>query len=307
MFSHCCAAGMTELEKIMTAHILSGKLLSIEIEQQLCTKVAAHVAAGHRAPQLAVILVGDHPASSVYVRHKQTMCQKIGIISKKYDLLESATEEEILNLITQLNHDSHTDGILVQMPLPSHIKKEKVMEIIEQIDPKKDVDGFHPYNLGRLAQGHPLLRPCTPYGIIMLLKYYNISLAGLDAVIVGASNIVGRPMALELLIAGATVTICHSKTNNIQHHIQQADLLISATGRQGIIHSEWIKKGAVVIDVGIHRLENNKLCGDLDFDSAVERASYITPVPGGVGPMTVAMLMENTYKAYLDLWGENKP
>lgn len=288
----------------MTAHILSGKLLSIEIEQQLRIKVATHIAAGHRAPQLAVILVGDHPASSVYVRHKQAMCQKIGIISKKYDLLESATEEEISNLITQLNHDSHTDGILVQMPLPQHIQKEK---IIEKIDPKKDVDGFHPYNLGRLAQSHPLLRPCTPYGIIQLLHYYDISLTGLHAVIIGASNIVGRPMALELLLAGTTVTICHSKTNNIQHHIQQADLLISATGKQGIIHSEWIKKGAIVIDVGIHRLENNKLCGDLDFESAAERASYITPVPGGVGPMTVAMLMENTYKAYLDLLGENKP
>jgi len=287
----------------MTAQILSGKSLSIEIEEKLRTKIAAHIAAGHRAPQLAVILAGNHPASEIYIRHKQKACEKIGIISKKYALSDNTTEEQILNLISTLNHNIHTDGILVQMPLPAHIEKQK---IIEQIDPKKDVDGFHPYNFGKLAQGNPLLRPCTPYGIIKLLEYYNISLTGLDVVIAGASNLVGRPMALELLLKGATVTVCHSRTTNIKNHVQQADIFISAMGKRSIIDSLWIKKGAIVIDAGIHRLDNNTLCGDLDFDSARERASYITPVPGGVGPMTVAMLMENTYKAFLDLMGENK-
>lgn len=286
--------------KKLTAQILSGKSVSIEIERKLQISIAEHIAIGRRAPQLAVILIGNHPASEIYIRHKQKSCQKIGIISQKYHLPDDSTAEKILDLITQLNHDKNTDGILLQMPLPGHIQKTKIMEIIEHIDPKKDVDGFHPYNLGRLAQGHPLLRPCTPYGIIKLLEHYQINLRGLHAVVAGASNLVGRPMALELLLKGTTVTICHSKTHNIKNHIQQADLLISAMGKRNIIDSAWIKKEAVVIDVGIHHLENNRICGDLDFDSASERAEFITPVPGGVGPMTVAMLMENTYQAFLE-------
>jgi methylenetetrahydrofolate dehydrogenase (NADP+)/methenyltetrahydrofolate cyclohydrolase len=284
----------------MTAQILSGKHLAAEIEQALKAKIAVQTSLGHRAPKLAVVLVGENSASQIYVRRKQEMCQRIGIISTKHHLPEAVSEKELLDLIQQLNHDTHTDGILVQMPLPEHLQRENIKEkIIEQINPHKDVDGFHPYNLGRLAQGHPLLRPCTPYGIIRLLQHNNIAIKSLEAVVVGASTIVGRPLALELLLAGATVTICHSKTRNLKKHINSAELLISATGRRNLIPSNWIKKDSIIIDVGIHRLDDGTLCGDLDFESASQQASYITPVPGGVGPMTVAMLMENTYRAYL--------
>jgi methylenetetrahydrofolate dehydrogenase (NADP+)/methenyltetrahydrofolate cyclohydrolase len=289
----------------MTTQILSGNRLSAEIAQILKTKVAAQTAQGRRPPQLAVVLVGEDPASRIYVRRKQEVSQQIGITSTKYHLPETADTHEVLDLIQTLNQDINTDGILVQMPLPAHLQNENIKEkIIEHIHPRKDVDGFHPYNLGRLAQGYPLLRPCTPYGIIKLLQYYEISLKGLHAVVVGASTIVGRPLALELLLAGATVTICHSKTVDLKKHIQAASLLISATGRRNLIAGEWIKKDAIVVDVGIHRLDNGTLCGDMDFESAAEHASYITPVPGGVGPMTVAMLMENTWQAYLSFQEE---
>jgi methylenetetrahydrofolate dehydrogenase (NADP+)/methenyltetrahydrofolate cyclohydrolase len=276
----------------MTAQLLSGKLLAQQIEKELREKISQN----QHSPRLDVILIGEHAPSQLYVRHKQEMCKRIGITSKTHHLSEDISEKELINIIDQLNKDKNINGILVQLPLPKHINKEN---IIENISPLKDVDGFHPYNFGKLAQGNPLLRPCTSYGIIRLLNNYHIKLKGLHTVIVGASNIVGRPMSLELLMADCTVTICHSKTVLLEKHVSEADLLISATGKHQVIPSEWIKKGAVVVDVGIHRNADGTVCGDLDFKSASQKASFITPVPGGVGPMTVAILMENTYKAFL--------
>jgi methylenetetrahydrofolate dehydrogenase (NADP+)/methenyltetrahydrofolate cyclohydrolase len=279
----------------MTTQLLDGTAVAQQIMFTIKQSIQQQSANGKRAPGLAVILMGNDAASQIYVTRKREACQKIGIKSYAYDLPEDTSEEKLLQLINTLNHDNSIDGILVQLPLPKHIT---VDVIIENILPNKDVDGFHPYNLGRLAQRRPLLRPCTPYGIIYLLQHYQINLMGLHAVIVGASNIVGRPLALELLNAGATVTICHSKTQHLDQIINQADIFISAIGRRHIIQSEWIKAGAIIIDVGIHR-ENNKVVGDLDFASLKDKASWITPVPGGVGPMTVAMLMQNTYSASL--------
>ena len=278
----------------MTAQIISGTQLASQIKSNVAQQISQYVAQGKRAPGLAVILVGADPASQVYVGSKRKSCAEIGIVSKSYDLPETTTEQALLELIEELNQDAEVDGILVQLPLPKHIDSTKV---IEQISPEKDVDGFHPYNVGRLCQRIPTLRACTPYGVMKLLETTGISFYGKHAVIVGASNIVGRPMALELLLAGCTVTVTHRFTEDLASHIRQADILVVAVGKPKFIKGEWIKEGAVVVDVGINRLEG-KLVGDVEFAVAAQRASYITPVPGGVGPMTVAMLMQNTLSAY---------
>ncbi len=278
----------------MTAQIINGKAIAEDLLNSIKAKVTARVHAGKRAPCLAVVLIGADPASAIYVRNKRLACEKVGIKSIAYDLPTSTTQAELFALIDHLNTDSTTDGILVQSPLPSHIDEDL---LIERISPNKDVDGFHPYNIGKLAVRQPALRSCTPFGVIKLLQAYNIELMGLDAVIVGVSNHVGRPMALELLLAGCTITSCHRHTKDLAGHIKKADLLVSAVGKYGIIKGEWIKQGAIVVDIGINRLADGKITGDVEFDIAKERAAYITPVPGGVGPMTVATLMENTLLA----------
>ncbi|CDG00503.1 bifunctional methylenetetrahydrofolate dehydrogenase/methenyltetrahydrofolate cyclohydrolase FolD [Avibacterium paragallinarum] len=278
----------------MTAKIISGVELSKNIKCEITRKIQQYLRQGKRAPGLAVILVGSDPASQIYVESKRKNCEELGMYSKSYDLPQNTTENELLNLIDELNHDPLIDGILVQLPLPEHINSTSV---IERISPDKDVDGFHPYNVGRLCQRIPTLRACTPYGIIKLLESTKIDFYGKHAVIVGASNIVGRPMALELLLAGCTVTVTHRFTRDLEFHIKQADILIVAVGKPQFIPGDWIKEGAIVIDVGINRIDG-KLVGDIEFEKAKNKASYITPVPGGVGPMTVAMLMFNTLYAY---------
>lgn len=279
----------------MTARIISGTELSKNIKANIATKIAGHITQGKRAPGLAVILVGENPASQVYVGSKRRSCEEIGIFSKSYDLSETTSESELLSLIDELNHDNAIDGILVQLPLPKQIDSTKV---IEAIAPHKDVDGFHPYNVGRLCQRIPTLRSCTPYGVMKLLETTGVNLYGKHAVIVGASNIVGRPMALELLLGGCTVTVTHRFTQDLESHVRQADILVVAVGKPEFISGKWIKEGAIVIDVGINRGADGKLKGDVAFAAAAERADFITPVPGGVGPMTVAMLMQNTLQAY---------
>lgn len=279
----------------MTAKLISGTAVAAKIKANVSAQIQHHLAQGMRAPGLAVVLVGANPASQVYVGSKRKTCEEIGIHSKSYDLPQETSEAELLALIEKLNADESIDGILVQLPLPAQIDSTKV---IETIRPDKDVDGFHPYNVGRLCQRIPTLRACTPYGVMKLLEESQLDLLGKHAVIVGASNIVGRPMALELLLAGCTVTVTHRFTQDLPSHISQADILIVAVGKPQFIKGEWIKPNAVVIDVGINRLEGGKLVGDVEFDVAAEKAGYITPVPGGVGPMTVAMLMQNTLQAY---------
>lgn len=278
----------------MSAQIIDGKTIAAQIKQEIGSRITERLAAGHRAPGLAVVLVGDNPASQVYVNNKRKSCEALGFVSRAYDLPADTSEQALLELIDELNTDDVIDGILVQLPLPEHIDNDLV---IERISPDKDVDGFHPYNIGHLAQKNPLLRPCTPYGVMKMLEHCNIDPCGMDAVIVGASNIVGRPMMMELLLARATTTVCHSKTHNLAEKVAQADLVVAAVGIPEFVKGEWIKPGAVVIDVGINRLDNGKLCGDVEFDKASERASWITPVPGGVGQMTVAMLLANTLQA----------
>lgn len=278
----------------MTAQNIDGKAIAQTIRTQLKDKVTARKEAGQRVPGLAVILVGADPASQVYVGSKRKACEEVGFISRSYDLDTSTSEEALLSLIDECNNDPTIDGILVQLPLPEHIEESKV---IERIRPDKDVDGFHPYNVGRLAQRSPVLRSCTPMGIMTLLKSTEVDTYGLDALVVGASNIVGRPMALELLLAGCTTTICHRFTRNLEDKVRRADLVVVAVGKPGFIPGDWIKPGAVVIDVGINRLENGQLVGDVEFDVAAQHASFITPVPGGVGPMTIASLLENTLYA----------
>ena len=275
----------------MTAQIINGKNISQQVRQNVAEEVATRTAQGLRAPGLAVILVGADPASQVYVGSKRRACEEVGFVSKSYDLESDTSQDALLALIDELNADTTIDGILVQLPLPEHIDSTIVLE---HIRPDKDVDGFHPYNVGRLSQRIPALRPCTPKGIITLLESTGVGLHGLNAVVVGASNIVGRPMTLELLLAGCTTTTCHRFTNDLEEHVRRADLVVVAVGRPNFIPGEWIKKGAMVIDVGINRLENGKLVGDVGFEVAKENASFITPVPGGVGPMTVASLIENT-------------
>lgn len=282
----------------MTAQLIDGKAAAAAIRDSISEKVAARKAAGKRAPGLAVILVGNDPASEVYVAHKRRDCEQVGIVSKAYDLPATTSQQELLLLIDDLNSDTSVDGILVQLPLPKGLHAE---EILERIDPTKDVDGFHPFNVGRLAQRIPLLRPCTPAGIVDLLEGTGEEIRGKHAVIVGASNIVGRPMGLELLLKGCTVTTCHRFTQDLAQYVRQADIVVVAVGKPGIVHGEWIKPGATVIDVGINRLDSGKLIGDVDFDAAAERAAFITPVPGGVGPMTRAKLLENTLFACEEL------
>jgi methylenetetrahydrofolate dehydrogenase (NADP+)/methenyltetrahydrofolate cyclohydrolase len=279
-----------------TATVIDGKAIASEIRSEVRVATDRLAAKGLRRPGLAVVLVGDNPASQVYVRNKRLACDECGIVSKSHDLPQSTTETELRTLIEQLNADEAVDGILVQVPLPDHIDER---HIIEAIDPAKDVDGFHPFNVGRLMQRHPLIRPCTPYGVVRLLEKSGISAKGKHCVVVGASNIVGRPMALELLLSGATVTVCHRFTQDLEQFVAMADILIVAVGKPGIVRGEWIKPGAVVVDVGINRLPSGKLVGDVEFEVAKQRASHITPVPGGVGPMTVAILMKNTLESAL--------
>jgi len=275
----------------MTASILDGKHVAAQITAELGHSVNEMLKHNKPAPCLAVIRVGEDAASMVYVHNKVKACQSIGIKSIAYELPESTSHEALIALIQELNETIAVNGILVQLPLPKHIHTPTVIETIE-VD--KDVDGFHPYNLGRLAQGNPTLRPCTPYGIMQLLQHYQLSPKGLRAVVVGASNIVGRPMAFELLYAQATVTICHSATQSLENHVREADILVSATGRAGVINTEWLQKNQIVIDVGIHRQANGRLRGDIDTLAAKERVAWITPVPGGVGPMTICTLLKNT-------------
>ena len=278
----------------MTAQIINGKAIAENLLQDIKQRVEARVQSGKRAPCLAVILVGADPASAIYVRNKRMACDKVGVRSIAYDLPAETTEAALMDLVDELNTEPTVDGILVQSPLPKHINEEN---LIERISADKDVDGFHPYNIGRLAVRQPTLRSCTPYGVIRMLKTSGIDLMGLDAVVVGVSNHVGRPMALELLLAGCTVTSCHRHTKDLGDKIRHADLIVAAAGKPGLVQGNWIKPGAIVVDIGINRLPDGKITGDVEFDIAKERASYITPVPGGVGPMTVATLMENTLLA----------
>ncbi|GAB3381379.1 bifunctional methylenetetrahydrofolate dehydrogenase/methenyltetrahydrofolate cyclohydrolase [Azotobacter armeniacus] len=278
----------------MTAKLIDGKAIAASLRQQIAQRVAERRQQDLHAPGLAVILVGTDPASQVYVSHKRKDCEEVGFHSQAYDLPASTSQDELLSLIDRLNENSAIDGILVQLPLPKHLDASL---LLERIRPDKDVDGFHPYNIGRLAQRMPLLRPCTPKGIITLLQSTGADLYGLDATVVGASNIVGRPMALELLLAGCTVTVTHRFTRNLAEHVGRADLVVVAAGKPGLVKGEWIKPGAIVIDVGINRLDDGRLVGDVEFSAAAERAGWITPVPGGVGPMTRACLLENTLYA----------
>ena len=278
----------------MSARIIDGKTIAQTIRSEVAEKVKQRIKIGKRAPGLAVILVGDNPASQIYVASKRKACDEVGFISRSYDLPDTTSEAELLNLIDTLNEYKTIYGILVQLPLPAGIDNVKVLE---RIHPDKDVDGFHPYNIGRLCQRAPKLRPCTPRGIVTLLERCNIPMNGLNAVIIGASNIVGRPMSLELLLAGCTTTVTHRFTKDLRFHVEHADLVVVAVGKPNFIPGEWIKPGAIVIDVGINRLENGKVVGDVDFAQASQRAGWISPVPGGVGPMTVATLIQNTLQA----------
>ena len=275
----------------MAAQLIDGKTISEALLTRVKAGVDARLAAGRRAPALAVVLVGNNPASEIYVRNKKRSCEKVGVRSVAFDLPASTTQAELLAIVDQVNADPDIDGILVQLPLPAHIDADAV---IERIDPKKDVDGFHPYNIGRLALKMPLLRPCTPRGVMTMLEMSGIDPKGKHAVIIGASNIVGRPMALELLLARATVTVCHSATADLAAEVRRADIVVAAVGKPGFVPGDWIKEGAVVVDVGINRLPDGKVVGDVDFAAASARASWITPVPGGVGLMTVATLLQNT-------------
>jgi methylenetetrahydrofolate dehydrogenase (NADP+) / methenyltetrahydrofolate cyclohydrolase len=285
----------------MSATILDGKALSERmrtgIRQDIDTLAAKH----GRRPGLAVILVGNDPASEIYVRNKKNACQAVGIESFSYEEPDTITQQHLLGMVGELNRNPLVDGILVQLPLPAHIDPESV---IEAIKPDKDVDGFHPYNIGRLAARIPAMRSCTPYGCMKLLEETGLDLYGKEAVVVGASNHVGRPMALELLLAGCTVTVTHRFTADLESHVRRADIVVAAAGKKELVKGEWIRSGAVVIDIGMHRDEAGKLCGDVEFAAAAERAGWITPVPGGVGPMTITMLLANTVDAFRQHMGE---
>lgn len=281
------------------ALLIDGNLVSAHVREELAKEVAAFTAAGHRRPGLAVVLIGENPASKVYVKNKVLACKKTGIESFQYELPATVTADKVLALINELNERPDVDGILVQLPLPAGLPTE---EILDAVSPEKDADGLHPLNMGRLLSGRTGLRPCTPQGIMVLLDHYKVPLAGANAVVIGRSNLVGKPIAIMLQERNCTVTMCHSKTNNLKEICSQADLLVVAAGRQELITADYIKKGATVIDVGIHKVETapekSRLCGDVLFDEARATASHITPVPGGVGPMTVAMLLANTVAAY---------
>lgn len=278
----------------MSAQLLDGRAIAATIRGEIAAEIKTRLAKQLRAPCIAVILVGDDPASAIYVRNKHNACFDVGMRSLKHTLPADVSEKVLLDLIHTLNQDDSVDGILLQLPLPEHIDAE---QILEAISPHKDVDGFHPYNLGRLAQRRPALRPCTPYGIIELLKFTGETYKNRHAVVVGASNIVGRPMALELLLAGSTITICHRFTQDLATYVKDADILVSAVGKPNLIQGKWIKPGSTVIDVGMNRLADGSLTGDIEFAEAQKRAAWITPVPGGVGPMTIAMLLKNTLQA----------
>ncbi len=278
----------------MTARLIDGKARAERLTAEVRAAVAARVAAGKPAPGLAVVMVGADPASQIYVRNKRKTTEAVGMRSFAHDLAAETTEAELLTLVDRLNDDPAVSGILVQLPLPKQIADERVTE---RIDPRKDVDGFHPYNIGRLVLKRPLLRPCTPFGCMTLLKETGEALEGKHAVVIGQSNIVGRPMALELLMERCTVTICHSRTRDLPGLVRQADIVVAGVGKANFVQGDWIKPGAIVIDVGINRGGDGKLCGDVDFAAARERAAWITPVPGGVGPMTIATLLANTLRA----------
>jgi len=285
----------------MTARTLDGKAVSTRMRKGMREEVAQLTERHGRAPGLAVILVGENHASQVYVRNKKKACSDAGIVSFSHELDESTSQQHLLGLIAELNANPLVDGILVQLPLPEHIDPETV---IEAIDPGKDVDGFHPYNIGRLAARIPALRPCTPFGCMKLLEETGADLYGMEAVIVGASNIVGRPMGLELLLAGCTVTTAHRFSRNLEAHVRRADIVVAAAGKPGLVKGEWVKPGAIVLDVGITRGEDGKLVGDIEYEEAAKNAGWITPVPGGVGPMTITMLLFNTMAAFRIHMGE---
>lgn len=287
----------------MNAQLIDGKKIAKQVRNNVASYVDTLKEANKRLPGLAVVLVGKNPASQVYVANKTKACAEVGLVSKEFSLPANTTQEDLLSLVDELNNDTEIDGILVQLPLPAGLHAD---EVLERIHPKKDVDGFHPYNIGRLAQRMPALRPCTPKGIMTMIESTKRTIKGLDAVIVGASNIVGRPMGLELLLAGCTVTTCHKFTKNLRKHVERADLLVVAVGKPHFIPGDWVKPGAIVIDVGINRLEDGSLTGDVDYELAKERADWITPVPGGVGPMTVASLIENTLEAYVEFHSVRK-
>jgi methylenetetrahydrofolate dehydrogenase (NADP+)/methenyltetrahydrofolate cyclohydrolase len=278
----------------MSAQLIDGRTIAADLREQIKTRVDARIAAGQRRPGLIVVLVGENPASQVYVRNKQKACEQVGFHSELLQLPGTTSQDELLDLIDRLNTRADVDGILVQLPLPAQISEEAVTE---RILPTKDVDGFHPYNVGRLLLRQPLLRPCTPRGVMTMLARTGIDLVGRDAVIIGQSNIVGRPMFLELLMARCTVTVCHSKTRDLPGKVRGADILVAAVGVPKFVRADWVKPGAVVIDVGINRLDDGSLCGDVDTAAVSQVAGWITPVPGGVGPMTVATLLENTLEA----------
>jgi len=275
----------------MHSKILDGKKTSDELKVLLTKDIKTRLDNGKNAPCLAVILVGNSPASRIYVKNKISACKQVGMKSLLYELPEESSTEVILELVTKLNLDESINGIIVQLPLPAHIN---VCLIIKAISAFKDVDAFHPYNAGTLMQRSPLFRPCTPYGVIQLLEKYKINLKGLNSVVVGASNIVGRPMALELLNKGATVTVCHKFTKDLENMVKSAELLVVAVGKAALIRGSWLKNGVIVVDVGINRMENGEVVGDVDFNEALPVVKYITPVPGGVGPMTVITLLQNT-------------
>lgn len=282
------------LSGYMTAQLIDGRAIAKDIRDEVRARIADRRTSGHRPPGLAVVLVGRDPSSQIYVRNKRIACEEVGIDARDYDLPQETSERALLDLIRTLNEDPAIDGILVQLPLPAHINETTV---IEHISPVKDVDGFHPYTVGRLAQRIPMLRPCTPYGVMTLLQRIGVDPKGQHAVVVGASNHVGRPLALELLLAGATITVAHRFTRDLRACVESADILAVAVGKPALIRGEWIRPGAVVFDIGITRLPDGRLAGDVEFDAARERAGWITPVPGGVGPMTVATLLQNTLKA----------
>ena len=278
----------------MSAKIIDGKKIAKETISEIKEVISKAKIEGSRPPGLAVIQVGENPVSKIYVKNKRIACDQVGMQSYNYDLPETTSEKKLIKLVASLNKNSDVHGILVQLPLPNHINETK---IIEAIEPIKDVDGFHPYTIGRLMQRIPILRPCTAIGVMTMLDYIGVDVIGKHAVIIGASNLVGRPLALELLLKGATTTVCHRFTKNLENFVSQAEILAVAVGKPNIIPGNWIKKGAVVIDIGISRDESGKITGDVQFDVAKERASWISPVPGGVGPMTVAMLLKNTLVA----------
>jgi methylenetetrahydrofolate dehydrogenase (NADP+) / methenyltetrahydrofolate cyclohydrolase len=286
--------GAAPLKREGSAVLLDGKAVAAKVRAEVAHRAAQFAARHGRRPGLAVVHVGEHPASAVYVRNKRRSSVEAGIESFAYDLPESASEDAILALVDALNRDDRVDGILVQLPLPKHVNADRVMDAV---DPNKDVDGFHPVNTGLLAQKRPRLRPCTPFGVIRLAQEYGIELTGKRATVVGASNIVGRPMALELLLARATVTVCHTGTRDLRAEVERAEVLVAAVGKAGFIPGEWVRPGATVFDVGINRTSGGTLVGDVEFEGAARRAGWITPVPGGLGPMTIAMLLNNAVDA----------